>query len=109
MSMADHYDSSHDHEPSGETPFTAEGEIEVIDADGKTRQVWYKLDGRETWTVRDGAEEEWSIELSDAENGNDLAKTHSGKHAAEVPAWLLPAIAEAHAQREDGEFQEWVD
>jgi len=109
MGIEDHYDSRFDHEPSGETPFKAEGEIEMTDPAGNKRQVYYILEGRETWTVRDGAEEEWSIELSDAENGNDLAKTHSGKHAAEVPAWLLPAIAEAHAQREDGDFQEWVD
>ena len=109
MSMADHYDSSHDHEPSGETPFTAEGELEVIDADGKTRQVWYKLDGRETWTLRDGAEEEWSIEMADSVSGNDLAKTHSGKNAPELAEWLKPVLAHAHAEREDGDFYEWVD
>lgn len=109
MGIEDHYDSRFDDEPSGETPFKAEGEIEMTDPAGNTRQVYYILEGRETWSVNRGSEEEWSINLSDGDAGTLFVATTSKKDAPAIPGWLQPVLDYALAHREDGDFQEWVD
>lgn len=109
MATEDAYDARFDDEPSGETPFTAEGEIPATDADGVTRSVWFRLEGRVTWSVNRGEEEEWWIAICDGDSGVDLLNTTSKKSAEPVPGWLQPVVDYALANREDGDFEEWVD